>query len=502
MEKLEVDVVVMGSGGAGLGAAIAAAEGGAKVVLFEKRKMIGGISVTGLGLFAIESRLQNLKNVPYTKDDVFNIFMDRTHWKADAMLVRAFIDKTASTIEWLEGMGVEFGLSDCLPFPGALNQTGHLVMTPGEGLRLLGGVTFHMIKAMKDRAEKLGVDVRLDTTVKKIVQDGGRITKVLAQSPKDSIEVSAKAIVIAAGGYVHNKEMMKKYGDFEVGYDFHLRSNIPLTGEGIEMAWELGAVHDGIFPYLVSPTMGGPKKRDSTEGHYVGLSLILDLLLAGTTPALWVNKDGMRFVNEGLYNMPYMANAVVRQKDKCCFNIVDSDIIKHLEQDGLDHRLEVESLPLKLSDFNDAMKKAREEGRNDVFEADSIPELAAKIGVNPDTLQKTVNDYNECCDKGHDSCMAKNPVYLRPIRKAKFYAFLMSVSGLGTLGGIKINYKAEAINKNGNPVPGLYAAGDCANGPIAHCVSLAHLLWGSTLSFAVNSGRIAGESAAEYIKSL
>ena len=111
VKAVQTDVVVMGSGGAGLAAAIAAAEGKAKVVLFEKRKVFGGISVTGMGIFAVESRLQRLKNVPYTKDEIFRLFMERTHWMADAKLVRAYIDKTASTIEWLEGMGVQFDSS-------------------------------------------------------------------------------------------------------------------------------------------------------------------------------------------------------------------------------------------------------------------------------------------------------------------------------------------------------------------------------------------------------
>ena len=501
MEKLKADVVVMGSGGAGMAAAIAAAEGGAKVVLLEKRKIFGGISVTGMGIFAVESRLQRLKNVPYTRDEIFRLFMERTHWQADARLVRAYIDKTASTIEWLENMGVQFQLLDIHTFPGCLNQTGHIVVTP-QGLKLQGGISFHMIKAMKDRAEKLGVDVRLGAAVKKIVQARGRITKVLAQGA-DELEVGTKAVVIAAGGYAHNKKMMAKHGGLELGKDFNIMHSIPLTGEGIQMAWELGAVPDGMYPQLCNISIAVAQLEhvnESKGSRFVGMPRP-NIVMTARQPYLWVNLHGVRFVDEGLGNGPYMAYALVRQKNRTCFTIIDNDTKRHLQQEGVDVVGYMDVSPL-LGDLDGDIKTALAEGDDYAHSAGSVKELAAKTGIDPVALQKTIETYNTYCDKGHDETFAKNPRFLRPVRKPPFYAIRCTGFGYGTIGGIKINERAEAVDKDSEPIPGLYAAGDCANGTHTYNYPLVYVLWGSTLSFAINSGRIAGESAAAYVKSL
>ena len=123
------------------------------------------------------------------------------------------------------------------------------------------------------------------------------------------------------------------------------------------------------------------------------------------------------------------------------------------------------------------------------------------MGVPVEKFKKTIEDYNKACDERHDPLFAKKIKYLRPVRTPKFYAMRRMNAGYGSVGGIKINYKAEVINKEFDRIDGLYAAGDCANGIVAYNTSLMYTVWGGTLSFAVNSGRIAGESAAEYIMS-
>jgi succinate dehydrogenase/fumarate reductase flavoprotein subunit len=288
--KLKTDVAIIGTGGAGIAAAISAAEGGAKVVVFEKRRNFGGISVTGMGIFAVESRLQRLKNVPFTRDQVFKLFMDRTHWMADARLVRTYIDKTAGTIDWLEGMGIQFDLLDITTFPGCLNQTGHIVRAPQGGWH--GGISAHMIKLMKERAEKLGVKFYFATPVKKIVKTGRRITGVVAADKSGhTIEVAAKAVVVAAGGYVHNKEMMAKFGGFELGHDFHIMHTIQLEGDGIQMAWAMGAVPDGMYPQLAGIGVA-VRQLEHVEGTkritFVGRPHP-PINAASRQPYLWVN---------------------------------------------------------------------------------------------------------------------------------------------------------------------------------------------------------------------
>src|SRR4030042_3942671 len=108
---METDVVVIGTGGSGSAAALTAAEGGARVIVFEEKRFYGGISNMGMEVFPAESKMQRQNNIPFTRDDAFGVFMERTQWRADARLVRAFIDKTADTIDWLQQLGVKFEIS-------------------------------------------------------------------------------------------------------------------------------------------------------------------------------------------------------------------------------------------------------------------------------------------------------------------------------------------------------------------------------------------------------
>ena len=108
MKNIETDIIVVAGGVAGLASAIAAAQGGARVILFEKGATTGGTGNMGMGPFAVESTLQRRKQVDLSKEQAFKLFMDYTHWQVDALLVRAYIEKSADTIDWLEKMGVEF----------------------------------------------------------------------------------------------------------------------------------------------------------------------------------------------------------------------------------------------------------------------------------------------------------------------------------------------------------------------------------------------------------
>jgi len=120
-----------------------------------------------MGPFGVESRLQKEKQIPLTKEEAFKIFMDHTHWRVDANLVKAYIFKSGSTIDWLERMGVEF-YEPAAYFPGS-NFTWHTVKTPGP-LGTSAGAGAIMMKAMTDRAVKLGVNILLRTQAKKIVK--------------------------------------------------------------------------------------------------------------------------------------------------------------------------------------------------------------------------------------------------------------------------------------------------------------------------------------------
>jgi fumarate reductase flavoprotein subunit len=133
-----------------------------------------------------------------------------------------------------------------------------------------------------------------------------------------------------------------------------------------------------------------------------------------------------------------------------------------------------------------------------VFVAETLDELARKMGIDGPALQKTVEEYNGFCAKGHDDQFAKEPVYLRPVRTPKFYGFKCYTDFLCTCGGIRINEKTEVLDGNDEVISGLYAVGCDAGGMYGDSYDVVASGIGS--SFALNSGRIAGENALKYAR--
>jgi fumarate reductase flavoprotein subunit len=216
-------------------------------------------------------------------------------------------------------------------------------------------------------------------------------------------------------------------------------------------------------------------------------------------PNLMVNLLGERFMNEAeMGNTTFLANAVARQKNRCAFIIFDGATAKHYVENGWDWLSAI--LPsVKIDDFNAEVKKVIEQGNNSIFAANSLDELANKTGINAANLKKTVEEYNKACETGRDEIFHKRPLYLRTVKQPNFYAGRAFPSAYGSLGGIKINHRTEVITKNHEIIPGLYAAGTDACSIYGD--SYVFVLPGNTMGFALNSGRIAGENAVEYIKS-
>lgn len=135
---------------------------------------------------------------------------------------------------------------------------------------------------------------------------------------------------------------------------------------------------------------------------------------------------------------------------------------------------------------------------DEVFQSDSIAELAAQLKIAPATLQATVDEYNRYCDQSHDELFAKDRRYLRLIRGPRFNALKAQTVFLGTMGGIKINHRIEVVDKTDKVMPGLYAGGFDAGGMYGYSYSIRYST-GLSSSFAVNSGRVAGINAFKYL---
>jgi fumarate reductase flavoprotein subunit len=486
MNTLEADVVVVAGGASGLSAAVSAAERGAKVVVFEKASTTGGSGNMAGGLFAVESRLQRIRQVGPTREEAFRIFMDYTHWRAPARLVKAYVDKSADTIDWLEKLGVQF-TEPAAVFLGS-HPTWHLIRSAAEPMP--GGFSHQaagtMIRILTDRAKGMGVKILLQTPVTRILKQAGRIVGVAAEDKSGHpLQADARAVIVATGGFGDNPDMIRKYTGYEYGKDLFSFRIPGVTGDGIRMAWEVGAAPTEMNMELVYGMPG--------ELEPVVFSLFRQ-------PGLLVNLLGERFVNEEVLRNPAFAgNAISGQKGRAAFLVFDHNSMRYFEEKGLDFL----GIPIpftKMDNLDGEISNALGQGYKDIYVADSIEALAVKIGVDADVFLRAIREYNESCEKGYDSLFNKNHRYLRPVAKPKFYAGRLVPTGYGTLGGIKINHNTEVLTKDWKVIPGLYAAGTDACSIYGD--TYVFVLPGNTLGFAINSGRIAGENASEYAKSV
>lgn len=469
-DDLVADVLVIG-GGAGLAAAIASAEKGMKVILLEKLKKTGGNAALAAGFLAAESPVQKRLKINATKEYLFKASMDYARWLTNPRIVKAFIDRSGDTVQWLENMGLTF---EDIPlcYHNQSPRIYHVIA--GHGRKL--------IHTMQKRCEELGVPILCSTTGKKIrINREGKVTGVIAEHKDGTLSIKAGAVVIATGGYSGDKRLMKKYYPH---YTETLRLyGIPCKGDGLRMALEAGATTEGLGAVIAM----GPLFEGSNYVHVVSME----------SNTVWVNKNGERFVNEDTIPSA-SSNPLNMQPDKVSFTLFDTKIKQGFINDGIIKAVEPVPYPAgtRMKDLDVKLKK--EESRGTMIKSRSWKEIAIWIGADPDTLKKSITEYNKCCDRGWDNVFYKNRRFLEPLRTPPFYALRCTQALHGTIGGIKINHHMEVIDTNNKRIPGLYASGNDTGGWVEG--TYPHHLTGTALSFALNSARIAGENAAEYMK--
>jgi succinate dehydrogenase/fumarate reductase flavoprotein subunit len=448
-------------------------------MLFEKQRSMGGSSNFFEGIFAVESAMQKERYIDYTRDQAFKNIMEYSHWRANARLVRAIVDESAGTIEWLQKQGVVF-TDATINMPGA-PRTYHVVKGHGEAV----------IKLLASKAKELGVIIRLGVPVKNVLRESGPISGVIADENGKDTETPSRAVFIASGGYANNKSWIKKYTGFNLDINLFPLGNVDKMGDGIRMAWEAGAAEEGMGTLeILRIAPFGPEYPMKNHIEYVAIQ-----------PDLWVNPQGERFCDEGIaFFDTSVGNANARQQDGYTFSIFDDTIKDDVIENGTTRGLGIDIPPGSPAvNFEKDLEFLLNAGGKDVFVADSIEELAGKIAVKPDVLKRTIEEYNLFCKKGHDDLFAKDPKYLRPLRGPKFYAVRARTIFLGSMGGIKINHNMAVVDKRNNVIPGLYAGGMDAGGMWgdSYCMNPSS---GLSCAFALNSGIIAGKNILKYVR--
>lgn len=467
---MNTDIVVIGQGAAGTAAAFAAAELGAKVIGLEKKGIVGGTGNFSEGIFAVESSMQRAWNYNLTKDEVFQTIMRYGHWRSNARMVRAFVNKSADTIDWMKKHGVKFEKL-FNNYPGGF-YTWHIYEGRGAG----------WINTLQKKGKEVyGMEVLLNTPAEKLLMKDGKVAGVIAKDKNgDTITINSKAVIIATGGFADNPEMMKKYTRFP-GTDGIAQTG--KNGAGIQMAWSAGGGKEGLE--VQQSYRPGPRAV-STTNH---------VSATAKQPHLWLTPKGDRFCDETIMlDWPSAGNALERIGGQMWVVYDQKNLDDMVKNKGIDLGVGV-MVPVatKLTKFHDEWEAAHKAGW--AYKANTLEELAKLTGMDPKRLQATVDEYNKSCDIRHDEMFAKKPEYLKPVKTGPFYAIKSVASSLGTLGGIKANDRFQVVSDKEDPIPHLYAAGSDVGGMYGDSYDL--LMAGSTIGFAVNSGRIAAESAVK-----
>jgi succinate dehydrogenase/fumarate reductase flavoprotein subunit len=472
---LRADAIVIGAGASGLCAALTLSFGGASVLIFEEMPECGGMTNHAEGMFAVESKLQKKDKVGLNVDDAFRVHMEETHWLANARLVKSFMEQSGPTIDWLEELGAQFsGLYTISPY------------TPRVWHQFVGFARVGLIGPLKARADaEENIGLFLETPVKRLLMDGGRAAGVVAEDKHGAtINARARVVIVASGGYQDNEEWVNKY--CKSGFT---RPVVPANQVGgpIQMAWDVGAEpYDlGVMQTIVLV----PEEE-----------LTCQLLVAGYQPRLWINLLGERFCDESIcWKFPMAGNALARQPNATAFCLFDENTKTQMREHGVEYVLgEFYDISQKLADLDEELERG--EKAEKVFRADSLADLAGSMGVSESQLLDAVDEYNQCCSKNYDFVFGKDRKYLQPIDTPSFYAVKLGLAAFMTNGGIRINHKTEVLTKEREAIPGLYAVGCCAGGLLGDTYEVSTT--GGSLSFAVNSGRIAGKNALEYLAGL
>ncbi len=490
MKKMEAEVIVVAAGLSGMAAACAAGEAGAKTLVFEKANTTGGAANMAMGPLGVGSRIQRASMVSITPGEAFRKHMFFTHYKVDARLVRDFYFKSGDTIDWLESMGVEFaGVQRAFSAPEATRSysdgefTWHVVKPEGGGIPGPRAATA-MMKKMTEYAQEQGVEFCLETPVKKLIKEDGAVVGVIAVDAQgEEIEARAPSVIIATGGFGANPEMIKEYCDFEYGKTINNFAVPGMVGDGLKMAWEVGAAKTPIIMEIMY------QLPDNMNHFYIEGAF--------RQPCLWVNRNGQRFMPEDqIGNTTFTGNALATQPGKIGFSIFDAKLLKRYKKKGPDIISHVH--PHDLYDhFEEQWERDLAAGYEPICQADTIEELAEKAGIDVEGLKAQVEEYNEMCEAGYDEVFEKERHYMEPIAKAPFYCCRQTVGAYGSLGGIKINHKMEVLDEDAHVIPGLYAVGTDACSIYGDTYPFT--LPGNTMGFCVNSGRIAGENAAAKV---
>ncbi|MEH7235881.1 FAD-dependent tricarballylate dehydrogenase TcuA [Bacillus sp. JJ1562] len=490
-KEFNYDVVVVGAGNAALCAALSAKEQGANVLVLEKgpKEKRGGNSffTDGAIRFAYndlddirvlmpeltDEEASNIKMPQYTIEDYYNDLMKVTGGKSDPELANQLVSNSYNTISWMKQQGVEFELNfanQSFKNNGVIQFWGGLpVKTKGIGMGL--------VKKLFTRAEEMNIDIWYESPAFKLISENNVICAVMVKQKNEDIIVKTNSVVLACGSFEANKDQRAE----NLGEQWKaakVRGTEFNTGAGIRMALEVGAQKHGQWTGCHSigtdfnvPSVGDfDKPGDIYKKHSYPLGIML-------------NKNGERFVDEGAdfrnYTYAKYGAEVLKQPDHVAFQIFDNQVRQELREEY--------NLPEATS-----------------LVANTLDELAELLPVNKEKFLETVEQYNNAVQegdyfpsikdgKGTEGIIPPKSNWSLRIEESPFYAFPVTCGITFCFGGVHANKNGEVLNKEDQPIKGLYAAGEMIGG-----IFYDNYPGGSGLMSGAVFGKIAGDNAAKY----
>ena len=531
-----VDVIVVGSGATGLTAAILAHDHGAKVLVLEKTGRIGGTSaVSGGGLWVPMNPHMAATGASDSREEALAYCRALTMGRVDDDLLETFIDNAPRMIEYLEGHtplrfsavsapdyhpevpGGKMGgrTLDPLPFDtGKLGEWRELLRSPSSLAfpitlkevyeefkafyqpwkipqdllveRMMNGTVClgqALVAPLLQAAAERGISFMIGARANKLLQAQGGVRGVRVEYEGKDQEIAASAVILASGGFEWNEELKSAYIP---GAITHPNSPPCATGDGLLMAMEVGASLANMSEVWQYPSITVPGET------YEGRQLSRGIKAERSGPhVIWVNNRGERFVNEAAnYNSVGKAFAAMEANAPSYRNMPAWAVLDSQYRERF-------VLGTSMPDDPDPQW---------VLKADTLEELATKMGIDPVRLRETVERWNGFCVDGEDRDFARgisrfdqyqgDPLSPHPnlgtIERGPFYAFEVRAGALGTKGGPRTSAKAEVLDVHRHVIPGLYAVGNVA----ASVAGPSYFGAGSTLGPGMTWAYLAGIEAA------
>ncbi len=464
----EVDVVVVGSGAAGLSAALAAQEAGATVWVVESEKVVGGASRLSAGMMmAAGSEVQAAAGLEDDPADLYREYMLANHFAVKPGLARRMSYESAEAMSWLIGMGVQF-LPDVMQGGGERVPRSHVPQGGGQ----------HIVDVLHQRCRERKIEIALGRRVDRLLTRGDAVVGVAVGDD----ELEAGAVVIATGGFGANRVLMEKhlptFARFGGDWIFYIGPESS-RGDAFALAEQVGA---NIVGHDICHPLPSPQVDSSDFDAFLPSWLLI------------VGPDGRRVMDETFpygytFGLMYSAGGRVfglfDAQTRADNNSPDLPTFKPEYPPGSPMPPHVWS--------PDSIDRLIESGA--IVEAETPEELAGMLGLPTAATLGAIKRYNEWAALGEDRDFGKEGRFLRPIEKPPFYGVEIRPSTIGIMAcGLEIDESAHVLNDRSAGIPGLFAAGECTGGVIGP----RYIGSGNGIAQCVVFGRTAGHSAASY----